>query len=634
MKKNMKYIKTPLLVLCLCCWILHSCREEIEVTNMRQNEPSAIGQPIEFDFSFGESGGNTRATTPLSVDEIVYVTPDKGETYYTYRYDENEERWKCTNTTNPLTWTAIKMKLWAFVGNNGTGAPTITADQATNGYEGSDFLGSYGEYTYTNGVVKMKLEHKVARLQVKVTGSIDPSVLSCTTNSLFNTSANIVLDDAAVSLTAAGETESFKLYRSSFTKDDENAANNTTNFTAYILPDDNFKTVFTLKCGGTLTYVSSELAVPLKAGKTSQINIALPVIKKVTDFSAAATNTGTAQEYSVQITGWYQLEVWGAEGGSYYYWTHGWSEYDNQMRGDGVCAGGMGGYVKGKVYLKRNDKLYVYVGKAGIGDYTEATLVSGTQYDFYGGWNGGGLARMAQTVKATITAVGAGTVESGTRTQGGGGGGGATDISLKNTGSSWKDANHLKYRIIVAGGGGGGAYVPSQKGWYTGGYGGGGSTWAGADGDGDANSRGLGGTLTQGGAVGRGEHNDLNLADWPKEGGFGYGGSGHWGDECMGAGGGGWYGGGCCLGTNSNGAGGGGSSWAYTTDYNGQDLTTYHPDPSNLPESRFLLTDVSNLSGNYVQILTPEEFATTTIEGARSSAWGNDGHARITILLE
>jgi hypothetical protein len=109
--------------------------------------------------------------------------------------------------------------------------------------------------------------------------------------------------------------------------------------------------------------------------------------------------TGSVQIVTINETGNYSLEVWGASGGN-----------------DAECVGGKGGYAKGKMFLTKGTKLYVYVGGAGKSSLTNAP----------GGWNGGGNA---------------GPVGSS------GGGGGATDIRLNGQG--------LNNRIIVAGGGGG-----------------------------------------------------------------------------------------------------------------------------------------------------------------------------------
>ncbi|WP_051599315.1 glycine rich domain-containing protein [Metaclostridioides mangenotii] len=118
--------------------------------------------------------------------------------------------------------------------------------------------------------------------------------------------------------------------------------------------------------------------------------------------------TGDVQEVTLE-EGAYQLEVWGASGGSY----------------STSYVGGKGGYSKGIVILNRNITLYCNVG--------------GTTTTVDGGWNGGGNGRTN-----------------------GKGGGGATDIRL--------DKNSLYSRIIVAGGGGGAGYY---GGGYGGGLSGG-----------------------------------------------------------------------------------------------------------------------------------------------------------------
>lgn len=111
--------------------------------------------------------------------------------------------------------------------------------------------------------------------------------------------------------------------------------------------------------------------------------------------------TGSVQTYKAEYTGTYELEVWGAQGGS--------PSSDISIRGG---TGGRGGYSVGEITLEQGTDLYVYVGGQG-------KLPSG-------GFNGGG--------RASYYA---------------GGGGGGSDIRLK--------AGDYYSRIIVAGGGGGGA---------------------------------------------------------------------------------------------------------------------------------------------------------------------------------
>lgn len=128
--------------------------------------------------------------------------------------------------------------------------------------------------------------------------------------------------------------------------------------------------------------------------------------------------TGDYQTFTAPKTGEYFIQLWGASGG-----------------GDHP---GNGGYTAGYIHLKKNEKLYIYVGSRGSISNNEDA-----------GYNGGG-------------AGGKGNVDT---VINGYGGGGATDVRL--TSGNWNDASGLKSRIMVAAGGGGG------YGWDNGGSGGG-----------------------------------------------------------------------------------------------------------------------------------------------------------------
>ncbi len=125
--------------------------------------------------------------------------------------------------------------------------------------------------------------------------------------------------------------------------------------------------------------------------------------------------TGNIQSFTAPWTGTYQLEVWGAQGGSY------------SSRG---CYGGLGGYSAGQVHLNKNDTIYIVIGGAGNGN--------GTHTSQLGGYNGGGNAFPNQDVNEIAAS-----------------GGGATHIATTNRGVL---ANYNSYRselLIVAAGGGG-----------------------------------------------------------------------------------------------------------------------------------------------------------------------------------
>ena len=135
--------------------------------------------------------------------------------------------------------------------------------------------------------------------------------------------------------------------------------------------------------------------------------------------------SGKYEEFTVEYSGYYKLEVWGAQGGS----------------------GGKGGYSSGYINLKKGEKLYIYIGGKG----KDSTNVGNSYLE--GGFNGGGnsgIASWYSPFNAYCNCFGSG--------------GGATDIRrVKATEGNWYDENHedwltdksLLSRIIVAGGGGG-----------------------------------------------------------------------------------------------------------------------------------------------------------------------------------
>ena len=119
--------------------------------------------------------------------------------------------------------------------------------------------------------------------------------------------------------------------------------------------------------------------------------------------------TGECTTYIAKSDGYYNLEVWGAQGGNY----------------NTAYVGGLGGYSKGIVHLEKGTTLYVCVGGQPQTVTTSKTAVPG-------GFNGGGNGFNREY--------------SGTYTYGQAGGG-ATDIRIGE--------NSLYARVIVAGGGSG-----------------------------------------------------------------------------------------------------------------------------------------------------------------------------------
>ena len=208
--------------------------------------------------------------------------------------------------------------------------------------------------------------------------------------------------------------------------------------------------------------------------------------------------TGSEQTFTAPLSGYYKLEVWGAQGG-----------------GQGDFPGGYGGYSVGKYYLKKDQMIYITIG--GKGSYTTGDASVG------GGYNGGGAGGCDNDNSYGYC----------------GSGGGATHIATVSGLLSSLSSNVDKILIVAGGGGGRGGNGGTS---FAGGSAGGMLGNIGTKSNGETN--GTGGTQTAGGTG-------------SFSGSFGLGGSdtttNSWG---RGGGGGGFYGGGSGL--KSSGGGGSG----------------------------------------------------------------------------
>lgn len=135
--------------------------------------------------------------------------------------------------------------------------------------------------------------------------------------------------------------------------------------------------------------------------------------------------TKTAQEFEAPGSGFYRIELWGAQGGI------GHRNYKLTNRG------GYGGYSAGTLWLGKGEKIYVYVGCKGANAASVSRYIGGL-----GGWNGGGQGGNDSNHDSAPDAAG--------------GGGGATDIRLVS--GTYNNFQSLKSRIMVAGGGSGSNY--------------------------------------------------------------------------------------------------------------------------------------------------------------------------------
>ena len=250
--------------------------------------------------------------------------------------------------------------------------------------------------------------------------------------------------------------------------------------------------------------------------------------KNIIEKRWAYTYSGSYQTFTAPDNGYYSIELWGAQGGSY--------NTSNSL-------GGLGSYTYGEIYLEKGTKLYVYVGGQGMNPLSTQTLSGG-------GWNGGGN----------------GVRQNSSYSYGAAGGGGATDVRLAATSSKdiWDEFDSLKSRIMVAAGGSGST---NWNGTSYNGMAGGGIN--GYDGLCDAsvcsidiNSINSGYGAKQNSAGYNPRYIEKTL------GGFGYGGDAYQGGNSASGGGGGYYGGGGASGI-SNGGTHGGSGSSYISGFAG-----------------------------------------------------------------
>ena len=100
-------------------------------------------------------------------------------------------------------------------------------------------------------------------------------------------------------------------------------------------------------------------------GKTSN-NVIEGTVGKI-NYTTNFSYTGSCTTYTAKSAGYYNLEVWGAQGGNY----------------NTTYVGGLGGYSKGIVHLEKGTTLYVCVGG-------QPQTVTTTKTAVPGGFNGGG----------------------------------------------------------------------------------------------------------------------------------------------------------------------------------------------------------------------------------------------------
>ena len=293
--------------------------------------------------------------------------------------------------------------------------------------------------------------------------------------------------------------------------------------------------------------------------------------------------TGDVQKFIVPYSGNYQIELWGAQGGTI----------------NNNSLGGKGAYTKGEIFLNKGDIIYVYVGE---------------NYEGY---------------KDSMSFNGGGSGSYGSSEARNGNGGGATDIRLVS--GDWNNFDSLKSRIMVAAGGGGATNYGSGA---SGGYGG---SFIGGSGKNYKYSGGAtitqssGGTQINGGLP---AGNNPTSTGSSLEGKFGSGGySSTYTSNYIyySGGGGGYYGGGTGGAVSSNvGAAAGGSS--FISGYDGCNAISEESTEDNI-----IHTDLSEhyshlIFNNSIMLAGNEEIIEPN--GASSTGHSGNGYARITIVDE
>lgn len=206
--------------------------------------------------------------------------------------------------------------------------------------------------------------------------------------------------------------------------------------------------------------------------------------------------TGNIQSLPIDTSGYYQLEVWGAQGGTV---------SGNFPHNSSTYYGGRGGYVLGYKKLKEGDIIYICIGNKPA-DTTKDNIWN-YNWSVSGGYNGGGggggrVASADDPYDLMYRAMGAG--------------GGATHMALNSNRGVLSQYNSYRNEILLVAGGGAGAY---KHYYYSTGVsgqgngndsGGGGGSFGQGSGWSDSVLRGGGGGGYIGGSSGNGGTNNVD----------------------------------------------------------------------------------------------------------------------------
>ncbi|MDO5151335.1 MAG: glycine-rich protein, partial [Oscillospiraceae bacterium] len=125
---------------------------------------------------------------------------------------------------------------------------------------------------------------------------------------------------------------------------------------------------------GTITVTE-----PNSVNTTYTVNIIKEGIPLIDEYTYSYT--GQYQTFVAPATGFYKIELWGAQGGNSVGNNSRACSYGRGNAYGGGC-GGFGAYTSGVIKLNKGETLYVYVGQRGLNGWAS--------HNRPGGWNGGG----------------------------------------------------------------------------------------------------------------------------------------------------------------------------------------------------------------------------------------------------
>ena len=230
---------------------------------------------------------------------------------------------------------------------------------------------------------------------------------------------------------------------------------------------------------GNVSYSSSDATIASVNSSTGVVSAIKAGTVTITASVAAGDNWNAATSKTISITVRKQEESWNTPNIESTYTCPSTAIYTFEVVGAAGAnwnggKGGFGGIVKASKRLEAGTTVYIYVGGAGTGGYSQTGGQNGsdTGYGGKGGAGGGGSGGACSEIR-----IGGNAVANRQIVAGGGGGSSGKRRAGKDGGSSSSGNYSQSYGENVTftseGGGGGGGYLGGKQGnWMGGGYGG------------------------------------------------------------------------------------------------------------------------------------------------------------------